>query len=92
MKRLPGVSTFINSVQLKFALTFLVLIAGLMVMLNTYPTIVSRDLVFASKQNSLQTQANVMSSALSTSDELTADTVREVMSFLDLRSDRKSVV
>lgn len=92
MKRLPGVSTFINSVQLKFALTFLVLIAGLMVMLNTYPTIVSRDLVFASKQNSLQTQANVMSSALSTSDELTADTVREVMSFLDLRSLTRVIV
>lgn len=86
MKRLPGVSSFINSVQLKFALTFLVLIAGLMVMLNTYPTIVSRDLVFTSKQNSLQTQANVMSSALSASDKLTGDTVKEVMSFLDLRS------
>lgn len=92
MKRLPGVRTFINSVQLKFALTFLVLIAGLMGMLNTYPTIVSRDLVFASKQNSLQTQANVMSSALSTSDELTGDTVQEVMSFLDLRSLTRVIV
>ncbi len=86
MKRLPGVSSITNSVQLKFAATFLVLIAGLMVMLNTYPTIVSRDLVFTSKQNSLQTQAGVMSSALSTPDELTTDSVMKVMSFLDLRS------
>ncbi|MEA4894844.1 MAG: HAMP domain-containing sensor histidine kinase [Oscillospiraceae bacterium] len=92
MKRLLGISTFINSVQLKFALTFLVLIAGLMMMLNTYPTIVSRDLVFAAKQNSLQTQANVMSSALSASDELTGDTVQEVMSFLDLRSLTRVIV
>ncbi len=92
MKRLPGVSTFVNSVQLKFALTFLVLIAGLMIMLNTYPTIVSRDLVFTSKQNSLQTQANVMSSALSASDKLTGDTVQEVMSFLDLRSLTRVIV
>lgn len=92
MKRLPGVSSIINSVQLKFAATFLVLIAGLMVMLNTYPTIVSRDLVFASKQNSLQTQAGVMSSALSALDELTGDTVQEVMSFLDLRSLTRVIV
>ena len=92
MKRLPGVSSITNSVQLKFAATFLVLIAGLIVLLNTYPTIVSRDVVFASKQNSLQTQAGVMSSALSTPEELTSDTVLEVMSFLDLRSLTRVIV
>ncbi|MBP8640881.1 MAG: HAMP domain-containing histidine kinase [Oscillospiraceae bacterium] len=92
MKRLPGVSSITNSVQLKFAATFLVLIAGLIVLLNTYPTMVSRDVVFASKQNSLQTQAGVMSSALSTPEELTSDTVMEVMSFLDLRSLTRVVV
>ena len=92
MKRLPGVSSITNSVQLKFAATFLVLIAGLIVLLNTYPTIVSRDVVFASKQNSLQTQAGVMSSSLSTPEELTSDTVLEVMSFLDLRSLTRVVV
>lgn len=92
MKRLPGVSSITNSVQLKFAATFLVLIAGLIVLLNTYPTIVSRDVVFAAKQNSLQTQAGVMSSALSTPEELTSDTVLEVMSFLDLRSLTRVIV
>lgn len=92
MKKLPGVSSITNSVQFKFAATFLVLIAGLIVLLNTYPTIVSRDLVFTSKQNSLQTQAGVMSSALSTPDELTSDTVMEVMSFLDLRSLARVIV
>jgi len=81
-----------NSVQLKFAVTFLVLIAGLMVMLNTYPTIVSRDLVFTSKQNSLQTQASVISSALSASDKLTSDTAQEVMGFLDIRSLTRVIV
>jgi len=92
MKKLPGVSSITNSVQFKFAATFLVLIAGLIVLLNTYPTIVSRDLVFTSKQNSLQTQAGVMSSALSTPDDLTSDTVMEVMSFLDLRSLARVIV
>ena len=92
MKRLPRVSTFTNSVQLKFAATFLVLIACLMAMLNTYPTIVSRDLVFSSKKTSLQNQAGVMSSALSTPDKLTSDTVLEVMNLLDLRSLTRVIV
>lgn len=86
MKRLFKTLSIANSVQLKFSLTFLVLIAGLLVMLNTYPTAVSRDLVFSSKQASLQSQAGVMSSALSTQDKLTGETVREVMQLLDLRS------
>lgn len=75
-----------NSVQIKFSLTFLVLIAALLVMLNIYPTIVSRDLVFSSKQASLQSQATVMSSALATPDELNSETVAEVISLLDLHS------
>lgn len=92
MNVLTGVRTFSHSVQFKFAITFLVLIAGLMVMLNTYPTIVSRDLVFNTKQASLQSQASVMSSALSAPDELTSDTVLEVMELLDLRSLTRVIV
>ncbi len=92
MKFLPGVKIFTNSVQFKFALTFLALIGGLMVMLNTYPTIVSRDLVFSAKQASLQNQAGVMSSALSTPEKLTSETVQEVMQLLDLRSLTRVIV
>ena len=84
--RLANLSSFTNSVQLKFALTFMVLIAALLVMLNTYPTMVSRDLVFSAKEASLQSQAGVMSSALAGPEALSEDTVREVMGLLDLRS------
>ncbi|NLV85962.1 MAG: HAMP domain-containing protein [Clostridiales bacterium] len=92
MKKLFKPFNIANSVQLKFSLTFLVLIGGLLVMLNTYPTVVSRDLVFSSKQVSLQNQAGVMSSALSTQDRLTGETVREVMQLLDLRSLTRVIV
>jgi len=92
MKRLPGAGSLKNSVQLKFAATFLVLIAALIVMLNTYPTLVSRDLVFASKKTSLQNQAGVMSSALATPDKLTSDNVLEVMGLPDLRSLTRVIV
>lgn len=91
-KKLSNLSSFTNSVQLKFALTFMVLIAALLVMLNTYPTIVSRDLVFSSKEKSLQTQAGVMSSALAVSDALSDETVREIMGLLDLRSLTRVIV
>lgn len=92
MKRLSGIGSLINSVQLKFAATFLVLIAGLLVMLNTYPTIVSRDLIFTAKQTALQTQAGVISSSLSAADRLTSDTVEEVMGLIDVRSLTRIIV
>ncbi|MGI5978926.1 MAG: sensor histidine kinase [Oscillospiraceae bacterium] len=92
MKRLPEVKSVTNSVQLKFAVTFLVLIAVLAVFMNTYPTIAARDLVFSSKKASLQNQAGVMSSALSAPEELTSDTVPAVMDQLDLRSLTRVIV
>lgn len=85
-KRQINLGSFTNSVQLKFALTFMVLIAGLLVLLNIYPTLVSRDLVFSAKETSLQSQAGVMSSALAGPDALSEETVREIMGLLDLRS------
>lgn len=81
-----GKKSILSSVQFKFALVFLTLIAGLLVMLNTYPTIVTRDLVFASKQSSLQSQAGVISSTLSTTEKLTPDSVSKAMEFMDVRN------
>ena len=92
MKRLPVISSTKNSVQLKFAATFLLLIAALLVMLNTYPTIVSRDLVFSSKQASMQNQASVMASALAAPYDLSGETVGEVVSLLDLRNLTRVIV
>jgi len=72
-----------SSVQLKFALVFLALIAALLAMLNTYPTTITRDLVFSSKESSFRNQAGVISSALSTVEVLTPETVAEVMGLID---------
>ena len=87
-----GIKYFFNSVQLKFAATFLILIAALLVMLNIYPTTISRDLVFSSKEASMKSQAGVMASALSTPDDLTGDSVSEVLSLLDIRSATRVLV
>lgn len=86
MSFFKGVKSIFNSVQIKFALVFIVLLAALLIMLNIYPSLVARDLVFSSKNVSLSSQALVMSSALATPEALTADAVSEVMGLLDLRS------
>ena len=54
-----------RSLQTKFALTYIVIIAAVLVLLNLYPVLVYQDLVFQSKQTSLlQDQASVIASTL----------------------------
>lgn len=86
MRFFKDMKLILNSVQIKFALVFIVLLTALLIMLNTYPSIVARDLVFSSKNVSLTSQVSVMSSALASSEELTAEAVGEVMGLLDLRN------
>lgn len=78
-KKIP----FFRSLQTKFALTYILAIAAVLLLLNTYPVLISEDLVFNSKQASLQNQAAVMGSALAVSENLTLDGVKEAMSVLD---------
>ena len=68
---------FRRSIQLKFALSYIVIIAAVLALLNTYPVLVSQDLVFHSKASLLQSQATVIANSLALSATLTADTVRE---------------
>jgi len=63
-------------------LTYLVIIAAVLVLLNTYPVRVSQDMVFQSKQTSLQSRAELMASALAGPDALTREGVGRVMEVL----------
>lgn len=74
---------FLYSVQTKYAMTYVVVIAVVLVLLNTYPVLFSQDLIFKSKQTSLQNQAAVVASALSGLESLTPDGVEQVMIQLD---------
>ena len=62
-----------SSLQTKFALTYIVVIAAVLVLLNTYPLLVSRDLVIKSKQTALQSQASVVASNLAGLENLGLD-------------------
>lgn len=71
-----------RSLQTKYALTYIVVIAAVLILLNTYPVMASQQLVFQSKQTSLQSQATVIASALAGPDGLSRDGVIRVMEVL----------
>ena len=71
MDRGDGHVPFWRSLQLKFVLAYLAVIAAVVVLLNTYPVLVSQDLVYQSKHTSMLNQAAVIASALSGPDALT---------------------
>ena len=79
VRRVP----FWRSLQTKYALTYLVIVAAVVVLLNTYPLKVSQTLAYQSKQTSLQNQASVLASALATGPEaLTQEGATRTVSLL----------
>ena len=73
---------FWRSLQTKFALTYIVVIAAVVVLLNTYPVLASRNMVFQSKQAALLNQASTLASPLAGlgTDTLSEENVRSVWS------------
>lgn len=75
-----------RSVQMKYAVSYMVVIAAVLGLLNTYPILASRDMVFKAKQASLQNQATMIASSLAALEELTVEGVDQVMVLLDQMS------
>jgi len=80
------------SVQFTFLAIFTLFIAVMIVLLTTYPTTSTRDVVFSSKRSSMLSQATVMSSSLSVLDSLSGDNVNQVMELIDVKSFDRVVV
>ena len=74
---------FFSRLQVKYAMSYLAILAVVLVLLNTYPIIASQNLLFSSKRDSLKSQAAVMASALMELESLNADQVARVMNMLD---------
>ncbi len=70
--------------QLKFAVSYIILIGAVLLFLNTYPVLASQDLVFQSKRDSLQSQASLFSSGLGGLDSITSTGASQVMEQLSL--------
>lgn len=72
-----------RSMQMKFAVSYILLIVAALLLLNTYPIYGLQESVFKAKQNSLQNQAALISSTLSTLEVLSPEGVDQVMEMLD---------
>ena len=72
------------SMQLAFVGIFAAFIALAIGLLNTYPTISSRDIVFANKKETMLSQVSVLSSSLSGLEKLSLEGVTQVMDLVDV--------
>ncbi|WP_312279287.1 HAMP domain-containing sensor histidine kinase [Oscillibacter sp.] len=71
-----------GSLQIKFGLSYILLIAAVLVLLNTYPLIVSEDLAFRSKATAMENSVSVMVSALANLESLTEENVSAAMTLV----------
>ena len=65
---------------MRLALGYSALIAALLILMNTYPLLMSQNLMFRSQQTALANQAVVITNALTTADQLTPAGVEQSLS------------
>ncbi|MBO6011865.1 MAG: hypothetical protein J6P71_08760, partial [Oscillospiraceae bacterium] len=71
-----------SSLQFKYAVCFIAIIAALLIFMNIYPVASFRDAAFEAKHASMMNQAAVVASSLSSLPELREEDVGNVMSML----------
>ena len=69
--------------QLKFCLSYIAVIAAVLLLLNTYPLLVSEDLVFRSKETTMQGSVSVMVYSLAGLDRLNQENVATAMAVVE---------
>ena len=72
-----------HSLQVRLAMGYVFIIAMLLVLLNTYPLMMTQNLMFRSQQTALQNQATLVVNSLTTADELTQETLEQAIAPLD---------
>ena len=75
--------SFFRSLRAKFNFSYILVIAGVLLLLNTYPLLVSEDLVFRSKVTTLQSNVSVMVYSLSGLPELNEENVAAAMEMVE---------
>ena len=76
-KRRDGKVPVLRSIQTKYALTYILVVAAILLILNTYPVLKAQDMVFTSKESSLKRQALTIGSAIAVSETLTVEGVEQ---------------
>lgn len=71
------------SLQTKFSVSYIAIIIAVLVLMNTYPLLVSENLVFRSKESTLKGSVSVMVTALSGLEELTEENVASALTLVE---------
>ena len=73
-----------HSIRFRIMSFLAVLLAVLLLLLNTYPVLLSRDAVFQEKHSAMSSQGMLLAAALTSLEQLNRDAIAEVLTFLDL--------
>ena len=79
----PSKLNITHSLQMRLALGYSCLIAALLILMNTYPLLMSQNLMFRSQQTALENQAVLITNTLTTADVLTPETVEQAVNQLE---------
>ena len=80
------------SLQYKISLSYILILAAVLVFLNTYPLSQSQQMVFTAKVSSMQSTLETMSSALSGLGELTVENVGEALTVVEITGVSRAIV
>lgn len=69
--------------QGKFSISYILIIIAVLILMNTYPLMRSEELIFRSKQATLQNSVSVMVTALSGMEELDEENVASAMTLVE---------
>lgn len=75
-----------SKLQTKFSLSYIVIIIAVLILLNSYPLVVSENLVFRSKETALKNSVSLMVTSLSGLEELSEGNVASAMTFVEQTS------
>lgn len=80
---------FSGSIQIRLLLVYSGLIVAVLILLNSYPLIMTQNMMFRSKQETLQSQALLLAGTLPVAERLSAESVEQSIVLLeDLRYSR----
>lgn len=78
-----GLRKLTGSMQIRIAAGYAVIIAALLILMNTYPLLMTQNLMFRSQETALRNQSVLVTNSLTTADELTPETVEQAISPLE---------
>ncbi|MDR0863218.1 MAG: HAMP domain-containing histidine kinase [Oscillospiraceae bacterium] len=77
-------TSFFGSIGTRFTLSFAIMIAAALLLINTYFLTYSRNMIFETKRMFIRSQASIIESALADLDGVTVSSVARVMGRLDV--------